>query len=69
MSPYTHIHAFYTLLAVIFLGVLSYMLVYNRRSRNRQKTLENRGSTFASHEGAIHAAQEPVKPSGAPPKR
>ena len=61
MSPYTHIHTYYVLLAILFLCVISYMFFYNKRSRDRQKSLENHGTPTLGKEAGIAQAQESLK--------
>ncbi len=58
--PYTHINLWYVLLAIIFTCIISYMLFYGRRSKNRQNSIEG-NRTPASKEAGILEAQESIK--------
>ncbi len=60
MNPYGHIHLWYALLAIVFIGIISYMLFYGKRSKDRQNSIEG-NRTPASKEGGILEAQESMK--------
>ena len=59
--PYTHINLWYVLLAIIFTGFISYMFLYGKRSKDRQKSLEREGAIPGSKEAGILEAQESMK--------
>ena len=61
MSPYAHIHLYYVLLTILFLCVISYMFLYNKRSKDRQKSIENHGTPIVGKEAGIAQAQESLK--------
>lgn len=52
-SPY-----FLGILALIFLGIISYMVIYNRRQKSLVKDLEREGHPAHSLEEGIVLAQE-----------
>ena len=56
LSPYL-----FAAMSLIFLGILTFMFVYNKRSKARQKSLENHGIPMASKEAGIMDAQESMK--------
>ena len=58
--PYTHIHLWYVLLAIIFASIISYMFLYGKRSKDRQNRIGG-NRTPASKEAGIAEAQESLK--------
>ncbi len=66
--PYTHIHLFYTLLAVVFACFLAFMFVYNARSKAKEKALQG-GRPLASKEAGIAEAQRAMKQEDGEHKR
>jgi hypothetical protein len=52
---------FFGILVLVFLGILSYMFLYNKRSKERQRSLEAHGHPMASKEAGILEAQEAMK--------
>ncbi len=62
MYPYPHIHAWYVLLAIIFAGIITYMFLYGKRSKDREKKLESQSGThFDSKEMGILEAQDAMR--------
>lgn len=57
--PYSPI--FLTLLAIVFLGIISYMFLYNRRSRKAEKSIESHGHHLSSKEEGILEAQDAMR--------
>ena len=60
MNLANHQHAFYVLLTIVFLAVLSFMFAYNKRSKDRQNSIEG-NRTPASKEAGILEAQNSMK--------
>lgn len=60
MNPYGHINLWYVLLAIVFLAILSYMFLYNKRSKSREHQIEG-GHAAASKEAGILEAQEAMR--------
>ena len=61
MNLANHFHAIWTLLAILFACVITFMFLYNKRSRDQQKKLESRGLHFDSKEEAILEAQDAMR--------
>lgn len=54
--PYSPV--FLTLLALIFVGIVTFMVMYNRRQKNLMKELEREGHPAHSVDEGILLAQE-----------
>ena len=61
MYPVNHINFWYVLLAIVFVAILGYMFLYNRRSRNSERDIEQHDHHLASKEAGILEAQEAMK--------
>lgn len=61
MYPVEHINLWYLVLAIVFTGIISYMFLYNRRSKDREKDISQHGHAIVSKEAGILEAQESMK--------
>ncbi len=60
LEGHPHSPLYLALLALIFIGIISYMVLYNRRSKTREHQIEG-GHAAASKEAGILEAQEAMK--------
>jgi len=57
-EAYPHVPLYLALLAVVFAGFIGYMMMYNRRQKNRLADLERHGMHAHSVDEGILLAQE-----------
>lgn len=58
-GPWALTHVVYVLLVIAFAGIITYMFVYNAKSKKRQQQVLGKGEP-ASHEAGILAAEESI---------
>lgn len=61
LESHPHSPLYLAILAVVFLCILGYMFLYNKRSKDRERDLVAHGHPMASKEAGILEAQEAMK--------